>query len=774
TAEADSLVTVYVDADGSGTYTPGDTVAGTQQLTGGATTFSITVPLTQDVANLFVVTSTDAAENESLSVMVPLVTEDSTPPVAPAVLMPTAAATVNAPTVDIMGMSEPGSLVRVYIDADNSGTLTAGDTVVGTQQLAGGSIPYSITVPLTQDGVNRFLVTGTDAAGNESVAAVVPVITEDSTPPAAPVVTGPTTPVVVNAPTVTIAGTAEADSLVTVYVDADGSGTYTPGDTIADTQQLTGGATAYSITVPLAQDAVNLFVVTSTDAAENESVATTIPAITEDSTAPAAPAVTGPTAVATVNAATVTVMGTAEADSLVTVYVDADGSGTLTDGDTVVGTQQLTGGATVYSITVPLTPDAVNRLIVTSTDATENASEAASVPAVVEDSTAPAAPVVQTPAGAITVMAATAAIVGTAETNSLVTVYADVNGNGVVDAGDTVVTAVQFDGDASGYSITVPLARNAVNRFLVTSTDTAGNESAAAVVPVITELSTPPAAPIVISPAARVATVAGTVVLTGTAPAGSLVTAYRDVNGNGVVDAGDAVVGTQQLDGGAAAYAITVDLVPNAVNQFLVTATDTVGQVSPAAVVPNVVQGEPNPGVPLAFSAGADVGGGVAQLFNPDGTVRLTVEPFPGTPGGVRVATADLTGDGVPDLVAGTGPGTTTRVKVYDGATGAVLLELTPFEAGFTGGVYVEATDLDGDGRAELIVTPDQGGGPRVQIFDGATGVVRQNFFGIDDPGFRGGARASTADVNGDGVAELIVAAGLGGGPRVSVFDGAA
>jgi hypothetical protein len=774
TAEADSLVTVYVDVDSSGTYTLGDTVAGSQQLTGGATAYSIVVPLTQDAVNRFVVTSTDAAANESAATVVPLITEDSIAPTALLVLFPVIPFTVDAPNVAILGTAEANSLVTVYVDVDSSGTFTVGDTVAGTQQLTGGVVTYSITVPLTQDAVNRFLVTSTDAAGNESAAAVAPLITEDSTAPAVPTVTAPVNAVSVNAETYTVTGTAEANSLVTVYIDVDSSGTLTVGDTVAGLHQLTDGATAYSVSVSLTQDAVNRFLVTSADAATNESVVAVVPAITEDSTAPAAPVVASPEAVAVVNAATVTVTGTAEADSLVTVYVDVDSSGTFTAGDTVVGTQQLTGGATAYSITVDLAQDAVNRFLVTSTDAAGNESAAAAVPVVVEDSTAPATPVVETPAAAAVVKSATATVAGTVELDTLVTVYADVNGNGVVDAGDTVVGTQQLTGEATVYSVTVPLTRNAVNRFLVTSTDAAANESAAAVVPVVTEISTPPAAPVVTGPAARVSTVAATAVLTGTAPAGSLVTAYRDVNGNGVVDAGDTIAGAQQLAGDATAYSITVTLTPNAVNLFLVTAADAVGQVSAATAVPNIVQGEPNPGVPLAFSAGADVGGGVAQLFNPDGTVRLTVEPFPGTPGGVRVATADVTGDGIPDLIAGTGPGTRTQVKVYDGATGAVLLQVTPFEASFTAGVYVEAADLDGDGRAELIVTPDQGGGPRVQIFDGATGAVRQNFFGIDDPDFRGGARASTSDVNGDGVADLIVAAGFGGGPRVSIYDGAA
>jgi hypothetical protein len=93
----------------------------------------------------------------------------------------------------------------------------------------------------------------------------------------------------------------------------------------------------------------------------------------------------------------------------------------------------------------------------------------------------------------------------------------------------------------------------------------------------------------------------------------------------------------------------------------------------------------------------------------------------------------------------------------------------------FDGGGFVSAADLDGDGRAEIVVSPDQGGGPRVTIFSLTPGglTVRANFFGIDDPNFVGGVRTAVGDINGDGVPDLAVAAGFQGGPRIALFSGA-
>jgi hypothetical protein len=172
-------------------------------------------------------------------------------------------------------------------------------------------------------------------------------------------------------------------------------------------------------------------------------------------------------------------------------------------------------------------------------------------------------------------------------------------------------------------------------------------------------------------------------------------------------------------------------------------------------------------------AVGTDAGTpGQVKVLNPDGTVKSSTPAFGGFTGGVRVAVGDVNGDGVPDTIIGTGPGAATQVQVLDGSTGKVLYSLQPFEASFTGGVYVTAGDLDGDGKADIVVTPDEGGGPRVEVFRGSDGSVMANFFGIDDPNFRGGARAAVGDLNGDGHADLIVAAGFGGGPRVAFFDG--
>jgi hypothetical protein len=65
------------------------------------------------------------------------------------------------------------------------------------------------------------------------------------------------------------------------------------------------------------------------------------------------------------------------------------------------------------------------------------------------------------------------------------------------------------------------------------------------------------------------------------------------------------------------------------------------------------------------------------------------------------------------------------------------------------------------------------GGPPRVQVFDSTTGLKIADFLAFEST-FTGGVTTAMGDVNRDGIPDLIVGAGVGGGPRVRVFNGAA
>lgn len=137
--------------------------------------------------------------------------------------------------------------------------------------------------------------------------------------------------------------------------------------------------------------------------------------------------------------------------------------------------------------------------------------------------------------------------------------------------------------------------------------------------------------------------------------------------------------------------------------------------------------------------------------------------------GGVRVATGDVNGDGFDDIVTAAGAGGGPHVRVIDGKTGNDLHSFFAYGAGFTGGVFVAAGDVNGDGKADIITGAGAGGGPHVRVFSGANGKELASFFAYG-ASFSGGVNVAAGDLNADGKAEVITGTGRGGGPLVRVF----
>jgi Tol biopolymer transport system component len=179
---------------------------------------------------------------------------------------------------------------------------------------------------------------------------------------------------------------------------------------------------------------------------------------------------------------------------------------------------------------------------------------------------------------------------------------------------------------------------------------------------------------------------------------------------------------------------------------------------------------------------GPDAGGGPhVRVLKLDGSAPGGVVPFldflayvPAFAGGVRVAAGNVDGTDRASLVLAPGPGGGPHVRVLKW-TGSALTDLANFFAyspAFTGGVFVAAGDLTGDGRAEIVTGTDAGGGPHVRAFTGTGADTGVSFFAYP-AGFLGGVRVALGELDGAGPAEILTAAGPKGGPHIRAFTGA-
>ncbi len=138
--------------------------------------------------------------------------------------------------------------------------------------------------------------------------------------------------------------------------------------------------------------------------------------------------------------------------------------------------------------------------------------------------------------------------------------------------------------------------------------------------------------------------------------------------------------------------------------------------------------------------------------------------------GGISIAVGDVNGDGRAEIFAGLAS-QGGAIRVFDGQTGGVLAAYYAFAPHFDGGLNIAAADVDGDGRAEVVASPASNAGPAVRVLEALSGRVHSAFY-VYDVSFSGGVNLAAGDLDGDGKAEVIVAPASQAGPPISVVDG--
>ncbi|AWM36797.1 FG-GAP-like repeat-containing protein [Gemmata obscuriglobus] len=251
--------------------------------------------------------------------------------------------------------------------------------------------------------------------------------------------------------------------------------------------------------------------------------------------------------------------------------------------------------------------------------------------------------------------------------------------------------------------------------------------------------------------------------------AGAVRVASGDFNGDGVTD-----------------YAFTTGAGPQAVVQ-IVNGRDGSLLVGQRVVFPGFRGGlflaaadiDRDGADDLVISADAGAGPHI-QTFRVVGGDLVVQSSFfafdnPAYRGGARVAAGDINNDGYADVVVTTGGLAEGRVAVYSGASlrnGAaarLVPDFIPFK-GLWAGLNVAVGDMNGDGYAELAISPDRGAPAHVLIWSGYTLArnsgtqasalpVIASFYGLPSSDHSGG-RLALRDTNGDGRSELFVASG--------------
>lgn len=172
-----------------------------------------------------------------------------------------------------------------------------------------------------------------------------------------------------------------------------------------------------------------------------------------------------------------------------------------------------------------------------------------------------------------------------------------------------------------------------------------------------------------------------------------------------------------------------------------------------------------------------------------NGTATPTYGPTASVPDtthrGARVAMADVNGDGVADVIIGSGKDTVNltnpiyRVVVRDGRNfTTVLYDFNPLPShpDGNGGVFVAGGDLNADGKAEIIVGQDADyvagkSASWIKIYNVATGSPVLSH-AVQPFAANYGVRVAVGDVNGDGFSDVIAIPGKEGGALLKAYNG--
>lgn len=629
TAEPGSIITVYqdgvqvllptvtADANGDWSYTPA------LPLGEGAHTFEVTATLNGETSGRSPVATVTVDLTAPDAPAIGAVIDDVGPGTGPL----TDGQTTNDNRPTLTGSGTAGDTISIY----SNGTLL-GTTVVGQT----GN--WSFTPSALAEGNNVLTIRETDPAGNQSApsagftivvdtSSTTPVIvnvTDDVGNTATTVVSGNTT----NDATPTLSGTAEANSVVTIFdgntqigiVTADGTGawSFTPETALVEgSHSFTVKATDPQGNVSLSSNAWSVVV---------DLTAPTVPVLETVSDNVAGGIVGNLTTGQVTNDTTPTLSGTGAVGS--TIHILNNG--------VEIGTAPVDSNGNWSFTPNPALGDGSYNIRINASDAAGNVSANSPVFVFTVDTAGPSAPVVTS------VIDDVGPVTGTLTSgNSTNDTKPTFNGTGevgstvhiIVDGSEIGTAVVNAQGNwtfTPGTALT-----EGPHAITFNATDAAGNTGSTSAPINLTVDTSAPTAPSILTASDNVGSVQTplssgqstddtTPTLSGTAAANATITVYQDGQ----------QVGTAQADGSGAWSFTPSTALANGSHTWSVTATDAAGNVSPASPDFTLVVDTTAPNAPVISQAVDDVGtitGPVSSGQSTDDTIpRLvgTSEPF--------------------------------------------------------------------------------------------------------------------------------------------------
>ncbi len=612
TGNAEANSTVQVEIDGQPVGTASTNAAGQWTL-------STVSPLADGPHTVRARASDSVGNISALSVAVTF-TVDATAPATPVVSRPANGSFTNDNTPLYTGTADPGALVMILVDNVSIATVTAASN---------GSFSFDSVVALP-DSSHSVSAKASDSTGNTSSTSSPNVFTVDTVAPPTPAIVDPTANQIVGLTSPTIRGTAEAGSVVTIIIDSVVAGTVTAdsaGNFSFTTAPLAQGAHSVSasardaagnvspasapVTFTVDTDVLDTSILTGPRSPSNSSSATfsfgsnkspvtfecsldnasfqlclnpatfsalmdgphqlqvravfaaafdATPAIanwTIDTVAPIAPAIVNPANGSSISTNTVTVTGSAEPGATVTIILDSGIAGTTT-----------ANAAGNFSLPLATTlSQGLHTVSATATDAAGNQGPSSLVNTFRVDTQLPQAPVISVPITNTVFNINRPTISGTAESGTTVTVSAD----------GQPIASVNVNALGQWSVLPVAALADGVRVLVATSSDSAGNTSAASNAVTIVIDTTAPNAPVIVMPVNGAFINTALPVIRGTAEALTTVEVSVDAQ----------PVGTTSADAaGQLSLPLTTALL-DGVHSATARATDAAGNIS---VVSNAVQ----------------------------------------------------------------------------------------------------------------------------------------------------------------------------------------